>query len=212
VAAPDPAVVEASSAGSGLSLVILAAGASTRLGECKALVDLGGRTALARLLEAGADVGSLEPLIVTGAHHESIAAAGPWAGELLHNPGWRRGRSGGLALAAGRRPGQDLCIAPVDTPLVPRALFLDLAAAWSARGRPARGWLAPRCGERHGHPLWLGRDLAARLAELAPGDSLRRLRALADPLWSLATEHGEALDDLDTPADLARLRARILPA
>ena len=34
------------------ALVLLAAGASKRLGTCKALVDLGGASPLARLLEA----------------------------------------------------------------------------------------------------------------------------------------------------------------
>ena len=38
---------------------------------------------------------------------------------------------------------------------------------------------------------------------------LRNLRALADPLLEVSVDSPEILDDLDTPEDLARLRARL---
>jgi len=194
------------------ALVILAAGASTRLGTCKALVALGGATPLALLLRAGAGLDELPALVVAGADAARIGAALPGAAELLVNPRWASGRTSGIALAAAARAGRDLCLAPVDVPLVPRAVFAALAREWERRGAPARGWLAPACGagpeRRHGHPLILGRELAAEAAGLAPGAPLRELRARAAPLWGLEVEDPSVLDDLDTPADLERLRAR----
>ena len=193
------------------ALVILAAGASRRLGQCKALARLGPRTVLARLLEAAADgLGATPALVVTGAQGAEIAAAGPWAAELLANPDWAAGRTRGLALAAAHLAGRDLCVAPVDVPLVPAEVFAGLAGAWRAAGAPPRGWLAPRCGERFGHPLILGRELVASLATWDADRPLKELRALAQPLLAWPTERAEVLDDLDTPADLERLRRRIL--
>ena len=57
---PDPAL-------SAPALVILAAGASTRLGQHKALVELHGEPAIAHLLRAGRALGEAAPLVITGA-------------------------------------------------------------------------------------------------------------------------------------------------
>lgn len=192
-------------------VVVLAAGASRRLGEPKALArlsEVAGDTALARLLRAAAHVAT-DLVVVTGCHHVEIEryhAELELPGHVLHNPAWEHGRTGGLALAAAARPGADLCVAPVDVPLVPGAVFEALAAAWAARGAPASGWLAPRHSGAYGHPVWIGRALANRLGELEPGADLRRLRAWAEPRFGVTVDSPRVLDDLDTPLDLARLR------
>jgi molybdenum cofactor cytidylyltransferase len=200
------------------ALVILAAGASTRLGTCKALVrlrDAEPSTPLALLLAAGAEGSGSPPLVVTGADHTAIAAAVPPGVEVLENERWAAGRTGGVALAAARRAGHDLLLAPVDVPLVPAAVFRALVQAWEAAGAPPLGWLAPRAVPasggpgRTGHPVVLGRDLAARLAAFDSDQPLRALRDAAQPLWAMETAFPEVLDDLDGPPDLAELRARL---
>lgn len=190
------------------ALVLLAAGASRRLGTCKALCDLDGRTPLERLLAAGSVLDDGPALVITGAHQREISGAGAHA-ELAHNEHWEQGRTGGVLLARERRPGRDLCLAPVDAPLVPRSVFAALAAAWEAAGAPANGWLAPRFEGRHGHPVLVGRGLLGTLDPDAPGRPLSHLRQAADPLLAVEVPHAEILDDLDTPEDLERLLARI---
>ncbi len=203
----------------GPRLVLLAAGASARLGEPKALARLDAgegapRTPLALLLAAGAALGDPRPLVVAGPDHEAIARALPPGVELARNERWQAGRTGSAALAAARRAGCDLCLAPVDAPLVPAAVFAALRDAWSAAGAPASGWLAPACPgpdgrPRHGHPIVLGRSLAAELEGLSPDRPLRALRARARPLLSVAVASEAILDDLDTPEDLRALRDRL---
>lgn len=226
--------------------MILAAGASRRLGECKALVDLGGATPLERLVRAGRCFDELPPLIVSGADREAIAGHLPAGCELAYNPTWESGRTGAVALAHELLPGRDLLIAPVDTPLVPAAVFAALLAFWLQAGAPANGWLAPRYtpakGEQEtplaqnrdetgdgtgdgiegglvdearsspafGHPVLIGKVLLDALAQLAPDEPLRCLRARARPLMALDVGQREVLDDLDEPADLEDLRRRKL--
>jgi CTP:molybdopterin cytidylyltransferase MocA len=188
-------------------VVILAAGASTRLRQCKALADLGGgATPLSELVRAGAE------LVVGGAHAEAIRAALPPGVEFAHNAAWESGRLSSVQCAVRARPGRDLCLAPVDVPLVPAAVFEELARAWEAAGSPARGWLAPWVADggrrAHGHPLLVGRDLLAELLEADPGLPLKNFRTRASPLLELEVASKAILDDLDLPEDLARLRAR----
>jgi molybdenum cofactor cytidylyltransferase len=196
------------------ALVILAAGESARLGRCKALVLLPSQNPLELLAEAGAGLDEVAPLVVTGADHERIAAALPRGLEILFNPDWRSGRSSGVALAAKARAGFDLCLAPVDVPLVPREVFEALLAAWLEADAPPRGWLAPRLRGRAreerslGHPVLAGRQLLADLAGLGPSVPLTQLRNRAVPLFSVDVDREEILDDLDTPEDLERILAR----
>jgi CTP:molybdopterin cytidylyltransferase MocA len=195
----------------GPRLVVLCAGASTRLGRPKALVPLGPQRtpALAGLLAAGSALGDERPLVVSGAEHERLLALLSDAVECVRNTDWARGRTGSIALAARERPGADLCLAPIDVPRVPREVFAALARTWREHGAPERGWLAPfhasGAARRFGHPLVLGRELLAALKEFPPDRPLRHLRALADPLLAVEVDSACILDDLDTPADLAGL-------
>jgi len=188
------------------AIVILAGGASTRLGQCKALADLGGTTALAELLRAGAT------LVVGGAHSAEIRAALPPGVEFVHNEHWQRGRLSSVRCAVRARPGLDLCLAPVDVPLVPAEVFEALARAWDRAGAPARGWLAPWVGiggrRAHGHPVVLGRELLADVLAESRERPLKDFRTRADPLLETEVASVSILDDLDSPEDLARLRAR----
>lgn len=196
------------------ALVILAAGESARLSRCKALVPITPRNPLELLVQAGACCAGAPPLVVTGADHREIAAAAPPGVELLHNPAWREGRTGGVRLAALARPELDLCLAPVDVPLVPSEVFEALLARWLQAGSPARGWLEP-CRvpgpgrpPAGGHPVLVGRSLLGELCRISPAAPLRVLRERAEPRIRLEVESPAVLDDLDAPADLERLRAR----
>ena len=200
--------------------MILAAGASSRLGRCKALLPLPSsdgkeRTPIELLAEAGSAMDGAAPLVVTGADHAAIEASDAVrraGAEVVRNERWSSGRTGGVLLAAGRRPGLDLCIAPVDVPLVPRAVFDVLLSTWLAAGSPETGWLAPAYRRSEGaipsfgHPVLLGRTLVAGIAGTDAGTPLRDLRSRARPVFSVDVASSAILDDLDTAEDLARLR------
>ena|SRR5687767_3955185 len=199
-----------------LALCVLAAGASARLGQCKALVSLGGRSALERLLAASAGLGDVPRVVVTGGDDGAIVRSAPSGCELLFNPEWERGRSGGVLLAHRRLPDAALCVAPVDVPLVPASVFEALAHKWDELGAPASGWLAPRLelradprDGRYGHPVIVGPALLDQLETLGPSADLRELRRASHPLSRVGVGAPEILDDLDLPGDLERLQRRL---
>lgn len=205
------------------ALVVLAGGASERLGTCKALVDLAGRTPLARLVDAGRCFDGAPALVVAGAHFDAIARARPRGVEIARNERWREGRTTSVAIAARARAGLDLCLAPVDVPLVGRDVFDALLEAWRRDGT-ARAWLAPSCeidprgdvaphdvehagdartpdrrGERRdGMHREVARDVAARATEGAqPLAERARVVRFGHPIVigsALAAEFARALD------------------
>lgn len=195
-------------------VVILAAGASRRLGEPKALARIGTQTVLEHLIAAASLFGP--PLVVTGAHHPEIARFAEHLQtplELAENPRWAEGRTGSVAVAARRCPGRALLVAPCDVPLVPRAVFEALRQAWAEAGGPETGWLAPSAPDREGisrpgHPILLGAALARAVHDAPPDRPLRTIRRSADPLWTVPVCSPAIHDDLDEPGDLEALRHR----
>jgi molybdenum cofactor cytidylyltransferase len=194
-----------------LLALVTAAGASTRMGRCKALLEYDGLRAFERIERA---LRTAEPaarvVLITGADDMRIRAAlvGSQARvECLHNPDWALGRSGGLVLAARAFPGRPALIWPIDCPRVLPATVQALCARWSDLGEPARGWLAPAVRAagrlRHGHPVWVGAELLSELEAAGPDQPLRALRALAAPLAELVVDDRRILEDFDTPEQLS---------
>jgi molybdenum cofactor cytidylyltransferase len=222
-----------------IAVAILAAGESRRLGEPKALCELPGGKPILRLINevrrSSCNTHALEvadalgtdsaekcrPIVVTGAHHESIATALSTAGEdarpyaeggqVLFNANWQLGRTSSIQLAAHTSPGRDLLVIPVDHPRITCEMINQLVDSWVANGSPRCGWLAPfvigTSGERRfGHPLLIGRELILELLEWPPVTPLRELRHLAAPLLALEVDCESILDNLDTPQALEEIR------
>jgi len=195
-----------------LAAVILAAGASERLGTCKATVRIGARSALEHLLtQLSLALPETTPLVISGAHDEELRAHCAGRGcRVVFNSAWQDGRPSSVASAVAAAPDADLLILPVDCPLVRAHVLRALVEAWDRAQRPARGWLAPSIAtadrRRYGHPVLLGQALARQAG--ADARPLRALREEADPLFTVEVDDPAILDNLDTPAALTELRAR----
>jgi molybdenum cofactor cytidylyltransferase len=72
--------------------IILAAGASRRLGRAKQLVEFEGEMLLARAVRLVREAGLLQAVVVLGAEYEAIAAAVDLSGvRVVRNEDWARG-------------------------------------------------------------------------------------------------------------------------
>lgn len=199
--------------------VLLAAGEGSRFGQPKALVELNGQTLAERgvgLLRAG---GADPILVVTG------AVALELDGTLtVDNPQWRTGMGSSLRAAlqalteAGRGPetgpeiGPEIgtaigavVVALADQPLVGAEAVARLIASYRGGASVA---VAAYDGQPR-NPVLLAREHWPEVIATATGDQGARTFLRTRPELVTLVECGDTgrPDDIDTPADLARITA-----
>jgi CTP:molybdopterin cytidylyltransferase MocA len=186
--------------------ILLAAGAGSRLGQPKALVQIGGEILAARGAALLSDGGADPVVVVTGATAVDLTGV-----IIVHNPRWRSGM--GSSLAAGLATVPDSCdaavIALVDQPLVGPDAVARLITAYQAGARVA----VAAYGGRPRNPVLLGREHWAEVTSLAVGDEGARAFLRAHPEFVTTVECGDtgSPDDVDTRADLERISALLGP-
>jgi molybdenum cofactor cytidylyltransferase len=187
--------------------VILAAGASRRMGEPKQLLEVGGRPLLAVAVDAACASHLDEVVVVLGARAEEIKAAFDFGrARVVINPDYERGLS--TSLRAGIASlGADVSRALVilgDQPDVNASLLDRLLDLQEASGLPAaalsfEGLLHP--------PMVLAREMWSGLETLDGDVGLRAVvRAHPELVAALPAERpGGHPVDIDTPEDFEKL-------
>jgi molybdenum cofactor cytidylyltransferase len=189
--------------------LILAAGASSRMGRPKALLPIGDDVFVTRvcrtLLEAGID----DLVVVAGAEHEAIAEAVGLAGlpaRIVENPRRAEGQLSSVlaGLAVADRPGVDAVLVHlVDAPLVRAGTVRAVLDAFIHTRAPV---VRPSVDGRHGHPVVFGRRVFDDLRRADPSTGAKAVvRAYAAEVCDVAVEDEGACQDVDTPEDFARL-------
>ncbi|HEY6312903.1 MAG TPA: nucleotidyltransferase family protein [Streptosporangiaceae bacterium] len=182
--------------------VLLAAGEGSRFGGPKALVELDGQTLAERgvgLLRAG---GADPILVVSGATPVQIPGT-----RTVYNPDWRTGMGSSLRAALNALASPDdvgaVVVALADQPLVGPESVARLIAAYRAGASVA---VAAYDGQPR-NPVLLAREHWPEVIATATGDTGARafLRARADLVTLVECGDTGRPDDIDTPADLARI-------
>ena len=179
--------------------VVLAAGASTRLGEPKQLAELAGETLLERAVRAAREAGCAPVVVVLGALYAEILAYSQ-LGDVVPviNDKWRKGmassiRLGVRALGFVAKDADGVVLMTCDQPAVTAAHLRALMKTGEAT--------ASHYAERNGVPAYLPAAAFAQLMELRGDMGARELlREAAE----VELAHGEL--DVDTTEDLARAR------
>jgi CTP:molybdopterin cytidylyltransferase MocA len=193
-----------------VAAVVLAAGASRRLGRSKQLVEIDGRPLVRRIAEAALAAGCAPLAVVLGAEADAVSRAlGGLAAVLVRNEGFEEGLASsirvGVAAARDATPRCDgALLLLVDQPRVDASVLRRLLARFGE----GRGKRIAVCayGGGVGVPAVFPRGRFDALAALR-GD--RGAKGLLESERERLLEvpfPGGALD-LDTPDDLARLGA-----
>lgn len=181
--------------------IILAAGASSRMGSPKALLDYRGEMFVERLIRVLSRV--CDPVIVAlGYHAGAIRPAIAATATIVTNPAPERGQLSSLqtALAALPAGAEGFLFTPVDSPAVEPATVECLAAEFRRRD-PAASFVIPRYRGKHGHPVFAARAIADELLALPATAQAREVvhRHVADTVY-IDVEDPGILVDVDDPA------------
>jgi len=192
-----------------VAAVVLAAGASTRLGQPKQLAPIGGRPALAYTLDALRASSLNRILLVLGHNADEIAAALDLTDiTVVRNDAYAEGQSTSV-LAGVKSLDDDVTAALMvvgDQPLLAPTVVDTIVRAYEQTGGP---FIVPVYAGEWGNPVLLARATWPLLDNLK-GDTGARpiLRKHMDMVLEVPVP-GSLLDDIDTPEDYARIRARM---
>jgi molybdenum cofactor cytidylyltransferase len=184
--------------------VILAAGASQRLGQPKQLLAWRGEPLVRHVVRAAAEAG-LNPLkIVTGAYSDQIEAAlQGLPGQVVHNACWESGQA--TSVIAGVQALPSTVGAAVfllaDQPQVPATLLRSLVARHAQTLAPL---VAPMVDGRRANPVLFDRRTFEDLRKLEGDTGGRPLFARYRAEW-LPWHDANILLDVDTEQDYQRL-------
>ena len=192
-----------------VAAVILAAGEGKRYGGPKALINLDGDLLVDRAVRVARKAGCAPVVVVLGAAADEVArTAALDHAVVLVNDDWQTGmasslRCGLAAVSDHRAPAAVILL--VDQPGVGVATLRRLVKAWRDGARAA---VASYAGESR-NPVLLDASTFAEVAASAEGDVGARvwLRTHPEDVCAVACDDLGSDIDIDTPADLDRLRA-----
>jgi molybdenum cofactor cytidylyltransferase len=184
------------------------------MGYPKLLVNLGGQTLLAHVVNALREGGCVRIAVVVppadATEGPAVAAAASRAGALVVVPESRPAEMRdsvelGLAMLARGTIPDRIVIAPADSPGISTLVVAELLA--EAARQPDRIVL-PWYDGRRGHPIVLPWSMAGELAALPAGLGLNELvKRQASHVVEVPVAGPDLLADLDTPEDLRRWQA-----
>jgi molybdenum cofactor cytidylyltransferase len=184
--------------------MVLAAGASTRLGRPKALVPVDGQPAVAHVARVLRGAGCADVVVVTGADHDRVAAAVPARARVIHHPDWARGQTSSVQAGLRALPAAaNVLVWPVDHPAVASSTVAALLAGPGAIRVPTHGG-------RRGHPSLFAAPLRAEILALDENQPLHDVvHAKPDRVVEVPVADPAILLNVDTPADLKRLEQHL---
>jgi molybdenum cofactor cytidylyltransferase len=189
-----------------ISAIILAAGGSTRMGNAKQLLPLGGSTVLARTIQNVRAAAVDELVLVLGADATAIQPHLPKNLKVVVNPAYYQGMATSLRAglnALGEHTGAALIVLG-DQPFT-RPSTLDQIIAEYRRTRAQI--IIPTWHGQRGNPVLLDRSLFQEVMALEGDKGCRAIFPNhLEGIVKLEVEDEGILLDLDTPDDYARLK------
>jgi len=193
-----------------IAAIILAAGASTRFGQPKQLLDWGSVPLLAHVGDVALSAG-LEPVIVVlGCQAKAVRAAlDALSVQIVTNWRWEQGMSTSVQVGLAALPpeAQAAIFLQCDQPLITADLLRALVVCFEETGAAI---VHPTTAGRRSTPVLFARRLFPELAAVSGDEGGRSLIArYADDVATVEVAEPDVLADIDTPADYERLQSAV---
>jgi molybdenum cofactor cytidylyltransferase len=194
-----------------ISAIVLAAGASSRMGQAKAALPLGqtGETVVARVVRTLIEGGVPNVVVVAGAHIDAVRHAMPVhepRARVVEHAGWQQGQLSSLLAGLNAIDDPLLEAAVVTLVDVPMVSPLTVAAVISEWRRTRAPIVRPASGDRHGHPVIFDRSVFADLRSANPNVGAKAVFAIHQKrIVNVEVNDPGAFEDIDTPGDYERL-------
>ncbi|MDM9382042.1 nucleotidyltransferase family protein [Chlorogloeopsis sp. ULAP01] len=193
-----------------VAIILLAAGASTRMGVPKQLLPYQGRSLLNRTIESAIASVCKPVVVVLGANCQHIRSQVNQTGvEVIENPEWKLGmstsiKSGILSLSKCSESIDAAIIAVCDQPFVSAEIINNLVATYCSTGKPI---IASRYAETLGVPALFSHKFFSELAALRETIGAKYLieKHLSE-VFCVPFPLG--VIDIDTPQDYEQLQMR----
>ena len=189
-----------------IAIVLLAAGASTRLGQPKQLLKFGEKTLLEKITEVALSTGCQPVVIVLGAFFEKIQSeVVHMPVTILNNENWASGMGGTIAcsmdfLMKNHPETEAVLLILCDQPHLSPEVLEKLVEEWRASGKSI---VASEYGGTFGVPALFDKKLFPELAAL-DGEKGAKPVMLRHREEMEFVPFPEGKTDLDTPEDYTR--------
>jgi molybdenum cofactor cytidylyltransferase len=185
-----------------VAAIVLAAGASTRFGSPKQLLDWRGQPLMRHVIWQALAAPVSEIVVALGAHYARVAPlAHGLPVTLTRNARWEMGLSSSVALglrALRTKPDAAIFLL-ADQPGVTSDLIARIIRAYAETGAPI---VAPRVGRRRGNPALFASPLFSELMQVTGDRGGRALMARYQDRIAWVDADEWALFDIDEPVDL----------
>jgi len=186
-----------------IGAIVLAAGASLRMGSPKALLKIGRETFVQHIVGQLHSAGVSDIVIVLGADADEIKNSLSWfKGTIVVNEDWKEGQLTSVIAgldALSQRKLDGVLICPVDRPLITQILIRDLLKAFQESGKRIA---VPVFRGRRGHPTVFSSALFDELRDAPLNVGARHVvRNHPSDVHEMTTNEERVLINIDTPED-----------
>ncbi len=189
-----------------VAAIILAAGASLRMGKPKLLLPWQGKPIIHYAVNAALDSGLDPVLVITGKYHKEICQAlSGTPVTIVENDNWLEGQSSSVRRGIEALPQDTLAVVFLlgDQPLIPASAISALVKHYlEAKTRPLV--LAPRIDGKRANPVLFDKAVFPDLKLLTGDAGARQIFAQYPPTF-IDMDEPDLLLDIDSPEDYEKL-------
>ncbi len=192
-----------------IAIIVLAAGASTRLGQPKQLLQWQDKILLTSICETALAMENGGVIVVLGAHCEAIQPTIEHLPvQIVINEKWNEGMGSSIACGMSHLTPHTNAVLLLlcDQPFVSQALLNNLMETWRESAKPI---VVAQYGDTLGVPALFDHRCFEELSKLTGQQGAKSL-IMANPQEVAAVPFPEGAIDLDTPSDLEAIQQRYL--